>query len=501
MAEDLKDVFTPSLNGGLNLFDAPADIDGKELTDMSNLRMLNGRLVLDTGFAEYTAGSPVTGARRLFYDFRKKDGTRQRLLFTQTGLYYQTAGAPTTWVSAKDLAGTGDFSCTGSLTKPITAVTWLAEDKVIWTNGVDTVFEYYYNTGTSKWTCTALGGLAGGADPEVTTCASLAIWQDRLFLINCTMAGVANPHLIRWSDEAIEDEFTTGDAGFQYIYDDGGRIVHGEILESYLILYREKSITRLTWIGSDITLKYQTLIVSDGILGARSVAVTSDAHYVVMRRGIFKYSAGVTLEPIGQKIDQLIVGPGADVDLSKTDYMYGAFMFVQKTLWFSFGTTAGATIFLIYDLERGTWYRRDLAGLCTSLNVAWQAATNYYHLMTTQTAKVLDYDHATVTDAGAAMAWYFSTKNFAASRFIRSDHIELDALGTGTVTVQYSLNDGISWITFGTFALPAAAVLDLIPYKVFKEISARQIMFKVSGSAGTVKFGSFKLGYYDESEF
>ncbi len=512
MAEQDSDALSkviPGFTGGLNLFAAKTDIADTELTNMSNVVVEDGKLGVDQGFGTYASGSPVSGSRRLFYRFRLKDGTEQRLCFTRTGLFYQLPGAPTTWVSAWDAAQTGDFSCTGDTSDelPITAVTWMAEDMVIWTNGVDTVFKYWLTGG--KWTCQALGGLAGaGDDPTVDTCKSLVIWQDRLLLLNTTESSTAKPHLIRWSDEADPEEFdavsTVVDAGFQFLYEDGGHIQHAVILESFLIIYRDASIVRASWIGSSTkTIDFQTMIPHDGILGARSVVATSDAHYVVMRRGIFKYTGGVSLEPIGPKVDKLLLGPGSSVNLAKPNLMYGHFTFVEKACWFSFPTVAGNTIFLIYDYLRKTWYRRDLSGLCTSLNEVWLTTTNYYHMTTTQTAAILDYDHSTTTDKGAAIAWSFETKNFAAEFFIRTDFVELDLLGTDeiTITLAYSTDDGVTWTTFATVTTPATLTAQLIRNKFPKQITGQNVMFKVSGTGGQCKFGRFKLAFFDQSEF
>lgn len=507
---DLQGKFIPSLSGGLNLFDSKNDIKDSELTDMSNMVMVDGQLCVDTGFDEYASGGVVSGARRRMYRFRLKNGTEQKLLFTQTGLYYQLPGAPTTWVAAGDFAG-GTFWCTGSAKKPISVVTWQAEDIVIWSNGVDTVFQYLWDAGNSVWAVKVLGGLAGaGDDPTVDTCQALAIWEDRLLLFNTTESSVVRPNYIRWSDEADPEEFDVlnglVDAGFQALYEDGGAIRHAEALGQYLIIYRDSSIVRASWIGSDeTTIDFQTMIPNEGILGYRSVAVASDAHYVVTQRGVFKYTAGVSLEPIGHKIDKLILGPNASVDLSEPDYMYGHFMHVEKTCWFSFPTSASGTLILVYDILRKTWHKREITGLSTSMNSAWIHTTNYYHMMITQAAAVMDYNHSSVTDfvggADTQIAWYFVTKNLNADRFIRTDFVELDALGTGTVTVTISKDDGKTFTAFGTFSLPEALSTELILYKVDKQIVSKNLIFKVSGTGGSVKFGSFKVAFYDESEF
>ena len=84
-----------------------------------------------------------------------------------------------------------------------------------------------------------------------------------------------------------------------------------------------------------------------------------------------------------------------------------------------------------------------------------------------------------------------------------ADFVELDLLGTDaiTITISYSTDDGVSYSTFATVTTPAALTAQLITNKFPKQVTARNVMFKVSGTGGQCKFGRFKLAFFDQSEF
>ncbi len=528
MAEQEKDLIRKSIgafDGGLNLFDRKDNIKDNQLTGMSNMVFDDGKLLVDTGFNAYalTGGSSVTGIVRKLYMHWLKSGAYVRFIFTKTAIWCQLSTADTTWVAVTDSGGSSAYSCTGSASLPITAVTWMAEDTVLWTNGVDVVSKIYFD---SVWECAAIGGLdnvaASDSDPKVIRCQDIAIWQDRLMLINTTEGTVTRkPQIVRWSDEADFEEWQTSivdassDAGYQYLYEDGGENKYMELLENYLIIYRERAIVRASWIGSsDQTIKFQTMIPTDGLLGSRCVAAASDAHYICTRRGVFRYTAGVSMQPIGGPINEAITGPNALIDLTKGDYMYAQYMFVEKTCWFIFQHSNNTdTIAFVYDTQRNTWYRRDIVDtLLTSLSLSWVAPLKYFTMATTTdgaNGKILIYDHTTLTDdrtgsADNAIPWSFETKNFASDKMVRSDHVEVDAIGGSSivVTIKYSTNDGITWTSFGTFTFPSGnATTELIQYKVFTQIVARNVMFQVSGTGGGCKFGHFTFAFMDESDY
>ncbi len=513
-----------AFDGGLNTNAHNTEILDSEISAGYNTTLDQGKLSVDTGFVSQPKPNPLVGSIRHIYRMARGSNTVLYFLFTTTRIYYRSGSNPASaWTLVEDGVGAAVTFIYSATEVPIVVVPWEAEDTIIWTNGVDPVQKIYHDG--SDWICEPIGGLAGaGDDPTVDFCGSIAVWNDRLLLFNTTESTVNKGALVRWSDEANFEEWRIAadspgsDAGFQYLYDDGGVIRHALPLDTSLVIYRASAITLATWIGSDAkTIDFNTVINSIALLGYRGIAVTPEGHYVSTTTGILRYNGGTTATPVSDKIDNIfhpLEGLNDEILLTDLVLGFGLYVPVDDSCWFVYPNhnSTDATIF-VYDMKRKIWHKRYYQVPFVGVSSMYEPGDAFiYHIYLLRSAALLDYNFEEDEDAGVAIAWYFHTRNFPSERFIKTDKVELEvsAVGDGGVTfitVAYSIDGGSSWKTFGQLIAPQPAIDNiyepepLILYTMYKQIRAKNIMFRISGTEGKIRMGRFSFYYFDESEY
>jgi hypothetical protein len=92
--------------------------------------------------------------------------------------------------------------------------------------------------------------------------------------------------------------------------------------------------------------------------------------------------------------------------------------------------------------------------------------------------QVYKYDFLSGTDAGTAISVELETKDFGDLHgFTLIDYIELKA-GGGTILVEYSTDQGVSWNTYGSITYDATPVRK----RKFKQVLGRTIRFRLTSS-------------------
>lgn len=166
-----------------------------------------------------------------------------------------------------------------------------------------------YTAGNTRdWNGTLLGGvpiLNNGSDPPQqwsplnpatklatlsnwpvnTTCKVIRAFGPTLIALNCVEAGVAFPHLVRWSHPADPGTVPiswdaadpTRDAGRIDLPDvNAGVIMEGLPLRGNFFIYKEGSVWRMTFVGGTFLYDFKTFLETAGILAPRCVTITGD---------------------------------------------------------------------------------------------------------------------------------------------------------------------------------------------------------------------------------
>ena len=366
--------------GGLNLLNRTDTLDDNQIASCKNLLVSEDALKLDTGYIleDPDIGSCVV---KLVYSLLDEDGIKHSFLFTKTKVYKWISNA---WTEVKDEAGlslddpTRAYPLVGSDLYQISAVTFsgsvntVGNSQLIWTNGVDAVHKIYMSGGT--WICSHVAGLTS---VNVNSCKALAVWQDSVWALNTNESGTVIPYKIRWCVPTNEEQWDTAtysSAGYYDLLGKADEIYQAEVLGAYLIVYRSQSIWRGTWIGSYVQpVVFEEAIANEGVLGEQCVANINSWHCVVGKSNIYKYTGGLSLEPMGNMIHKRVYDDDGILDLDYTTYIRALHIKESDSIWLMFpvmdDVIGSYTYIMRYHIKYNAWTERRIDLLLTSMGM------------------------------------------------------------------------------------------------------------------------------------
>jgi hypothetical protein len=531
------------LTGGLNKASRTDAIDEAQVTGLENVRLWKNNIEADTGYASLPnseVGVDITGAPRRIYELKKLDGSEELLLFTDSNVYsYNTS--TTNWdVIAHSTSvverGAGNsvslLGINGLATKQVNIATYGPSDQVIFTNGVDPVMSYIPTASGGTGKIEYLDGMGGqGSDPLFNTCLDIQFWHDRIFLFNTTESGTAIPQGVRWSDVAnptVWEILATNDAGFLNMYNSEDQIIKTAELSGNMIVYRTNSIARLEWIGSaNQTVRAAEMIPNEGILASNAVAVVNDYHVIVGKSNIYRYTGGISLEPMGQEIYPLIYGAESLLALSRGYEIFAKFIQTLQEFWISIPTGSEAlgitTTIFRYSTVNQSWSMRKFEDHVTYFDeesfapidgwdtgsaeswiagpdTAWHSylfSDSFPTILMAGDGDIFNYDRVTLTDNTNPMPWFVETKEFTnGTKLLRTDFVECEVSG-GPITAEYQTSEQTSWTSIGTFPVNASPKNE----RLYFQTTSRGFKLRFSGSSDGAKIGALSFSFQDESSY
>ena len=563
-------------SGGVN-FGVPASkLQDKEFSAVENLQFFKGILRVDTGYQQYRQA--VQGTPQAQFQFVQTNGAVQTLLLTTKYLYLDNGdqwqfvgdGVADTTLTALEPAGGASFnlaSVTGlvvgdplgielsdtsqlqthinsivgntvTTTDPVpaglsanehaavvrprtlngstafqpTALTWPTTNIFILTNGVDPLL---------KFNGTDLLNLAGWTNIQART---LSEFHGFLIIGDTTEGGTRFPQRLRWSDQNNPENSTTGLSGFVDLTDTEDFILTMETLGPWLIVYRETSVMRRSYIGDPLELFFDEYMLQGlGVFSQSSVADTGSTHVFAGPEGIFRYSGGYDVESVGDNIFDFLVGPEGALNTSATSTIFCFYVAELDEVWLFVPTGLNASPDTLFRLDQGNeaWWIRKFANQMIGFGFidavqgrTWQQANTSW-LQDTSTwiarSKTIEapltilcdaatgntwlYDYFTTTDNGAGIPWSFSTKDFESpGHKVRFDGLYAKGIGSNIV-VNISFDRGVTWQPLGTLNFG----LTFTEQQLNAQYVADSFRLRFSGTDPTFHLDWMRCDYFTES--
>lgn len=414
-------------------------------------------------------------------------------------------GAPL--IKAIDLSGSDDI--------PISIVTLPSHDWMVFTNGVDTPKRF---DGT---TVEDISNLPSGGN---TICRLVALNNNHLVLLNTIEGGTSYPQRVRRSDTGNPEEWVTGNAGYDDLYDSEDFIVAYEELGPYGIIYRERSLIRMEYEASDFRLFFfESVVTGEGALNQDSVINLGDSHIIFGNANIYEYRGGFSLEPIGEKIYYEMFGVAGQLNPAFRGRMFAFYVEELDEVWFFFPAESSEkpNKVLRHQVGSKAWYFRtvgeEFAGygfyqlqanrkwnalVGSWLDQTWQwrssklRANSPTTLLCGAVDQVYEYDYVENTDNGTEITWVFETKDFSAGNGrILLDSVRMKA--KGSFLLEYSTDLGANWDVYENLTLGGSVVRK----DSFLQVDADRIRFRFSGTAGGFALHWFGFRYRVASEY
>ena len=392
------------------------------------------------------------------------------------GTFTITVTAPDTFTFTMASDPGADASALGHLTGPSAATanfTGTRDDR--WTGGVLAGIQVLNNgvdvpqywTGDANKLRTLPGWNAGW------TAASLRPWKNYLIALDITKSGVRNPHMIKWSVAAVpgslpdswDETDVTRDAGELPVSDTADLLVDALPMGDVLIIYKERSMYALRFIGAPYIFQLQRIPGDSGML-FRGCAVSTPLGHVVLTAGDVVLNNGQGAESIADGQIRDYIFRNLDSSNYKKAFVTSNPQKNEALICFPFVGSTNCDKAAVWNWKEKTWGLRDLSNVtygatgqiaATSFTTwagdseSWDLDTstwnedpyspNQARLLLTQTNRIAGFDISAGDDGvtgltGSLTRTGVSLDNAQAMKIVRGVYPRVDAPTGSVMTVE-----------------------------------------------------------------
>jgi hypothetical protein len=200
------------------------------------------------------------------------------------------------------------------------------------------------------WT---VGTSTAFADLSATAPVARYVAVIRDFVVAANLDTGTNPNKVQWSNLGDETNWTSGAASqsdFQLI-PDGGSIT-GISGGEFGIIFLERSIVRMSYIGSPFFFQFDTISRNLGCKYGGSVTQYGQMSYFLSDDGFYSCD-GTTITGIGnEKVDRYFYN---NLDINKADTITAAIDPIRKLVVWNYPTVSQTRALMIYNYQLKRW--------------------------------------------------------------------------------------------------------------------------------------------------
>ena len=230
----------------------------------------------------------------------------------------------------------------------------------------NTIIAANNNSKLQAWT---LSSSTAFADLSVNAPIAKYVTTVRDFVVAANLDGGLNSNKVQWSDINDETDWVSGatsQSDFQII-SDGGNIT-GITGGEFGIIFLERAIVRMSYIGSPYFFQFDTIARNIGCVEGGSVAQYAGMSFFLSDNGFYSCD-GHTVTPIGnEKVDRYFY---TNVDVNKMSTMSCAVDPIKKLVVWNYPTISNTRALLIYNYSVQKW-----SVATTDVNYIASAATS-----------------------------------------------------------------------------------------------------------------------------
>ena len=318
-------------------------------------------------------------------------------------------------------------------------------------------------TGTNRWQFLQFGNLAlasngsekiqsfdvnsSTAFADASSDAPIAkyITAVRDFVVGDNIGAGTNPNKVQWSginDASVWTTTATSQSDYQLL-PDGGDIT-GIVGGEFGIVFLEKAIVRMSYIGSPLIFQFDTISRNVGCIEGNSIAQYSGTAYFLSDDGFYATN-GQTLNGIGsEKVDRYFFN---NANIGDIDSISAAVDPERNLVIWNYGNVSGGRSLLIYNFETQKWCEADtdvdyLSTLATpgatldGLDAAYNVTAGAFVATKQYTIRSLGTKTGTYSRAGTTVTVTITAHGFSNGNVLAIDFTSGTALdGNYTITV------------------------------------------------------------------
>lgn len=190
-----------------------------------------------------------------------------------------------------------------------------------------------------------------------------ALWWSHDIVGSNLNANIENEELSYWCDAS-----SIRNSGWNFLGGTGGPIVDGKAMRDMFIIYRERSVWAMSYVGGVNVFAFKELFNDSGALGLDCVADIEGAHLVVGQSDIYIHD-GVSKQSIADGIVRKEIFSSIDPD--HQDKVFTVVSYDNKEVWVcvpeaSTNVNGFCNIAYVYNWEEKTWSKREIPDLVSS---------------------------------------------------------------------------------------------------------------------------------------
>lgn len=389
------------------------------------------------------------------------------------------------------------------------------------TNGVDQPQSY---AGGSALFVDAVTTLGAGS---ITTSEIVFAFKDHLFYMNNTENSVDCPARASWTNVGSTTDLINGTAGYQDLTDDVSWIIGVAILsENEAIIYKERAIVSLQWIGGQTPFRFKTMVMGTGCLSKDAIDSGTGEHMVVGPDLTYAYKGGTEIEILDDKVKKTMYGR------LNRGYVNRLFLLYieeddELQLWMPTEETTPDEVWC-QNVISEVWFVRRKAMTCAGYyqeassftigsltgNIGEQnwrfgdALVKAYApttLVGSSDGCIYKIDKTSLNNNGVAIVNEFQTPDFVApdSSSYMDIYMQVSQLiyeaGGHSLTTEYSLDSGSSWSpTQGAGGNTVSLTSTHKDYQQDFSVATKKIRFRFMNSLVSSGFNLRYFGFYWE---
>lgn len=469
-------IFAPSRGLALNV---PAPFLTPQATpDAQNVRFYDSIVEKRTGYPSTVyANGTITGTPIKLYTYTKENGTDYEILATTSNIIQRTTGD---WADVKT-------SLTNTVTSRVTMCT------------MHKAGSFYLCYGSKQTAPRKWDGTDDTAILETTTYKPKIMlpYQFRLLMFNLYQGATDYPITFRYSaPDNFEDWDTAGSTGSRNMVQGmGSQIMNAVAIKDYVGVYKDKSISVLSYVGGSSIFATAVHIDGIGLLAQDAIVNLGTSHiFLASDYNIYEWNGGWELIPIGNAIRKYIKD-NLYVTNKLRCFAVANYERTEAHFFIPINEDDYPTVFLTYNWTDKTWALNTVAS-CSgggNLNTSGVEKT-MIGLYSDPNGTVHNYDYSSLNDGSTAINSYFTTPDITVDKeeykIKRKDYrnVYVDAKGDD-LSMSYSTNEGSTYPT--TVTISSTPALSTTIYNLhdfnFTE-AARNIRFKFANSASNESY-------------
>lgn len=478
-------VLTANMAGGLNVSLDPTFLVDTDSPNLSCIWLDGGLVKKDTGRKAFGTGN--LGGYAMFMDsFPMRDGSIHYLYATPTKLYKSLANGTYSDITAGNFTGNNTDRFSSCVTQDANG-----NDFYIITNGVDPIKCW---TGTGN--IANLGGLANTAN----TAKIVGTFKNRCILGFTTEGGAGQPTRVRWSALADPANWTdtANGAGFVELVDTPDWITGFLKYKERFIIFKERSIWELVYVGYPDIFKPATLMDGVGSLGPDFPMSLGDRIVFYGTDSVYAYDT-YTLTPLADPVYPLFYYTDQKiVNIPRISQARACYVEELGEYWLSVPTVGDMpdTVFKL-NIDTGKWTKRNqevtaFGYYSLDTGTAWQDGVGTWANQSGPWMGVKATSGAPTTLMGDAngQIWEddrltpsnetmnYETKDFMWAHAQRIVEIRAQ-VRYGPFTMAYSSDGGATWEGEKSFAY----VDDFTEFVLYCNITVKQLRVRIQSSA------------------